>query len=460
MLLYYLKYQFNNMIKQYKYFWKPELDDKIFDGVHNYLSQYKLKYLGLGGTCISFIDNSDIIYKICLKQNNDILKSADIFMHHCNTLIKNGVSILSPIDIVYDDEHFLVYRQPKCNPLTEVNTKILVEILKNLKAMLLSMYRLTDIYFRNFGIYQNKIVIYDYHDYKDFFEKDYTYIVHLVQTFNLYYNKNIYKKINLDIEEIIQDDFCKNHFDFNPSLSDFFKNLYNWNFDKAIKHIDTMVEDFSDALVYDIYDYQKISIDRNGIISLHIHTLDKFNLLKSILPYLPEKFSVIDCGCSIGGIGGKIAQLYPKSNIVLNNITKNELDTAKSMFSKLCLNNIVYDDTNIMSYDKVHDVTLFYALLHHLLRDMTFNELIEKIYKMTNIYSVIELPFYGDVLLAKVVKHGNLKYENTYKYLENTNNFMSEISKYFEIIDSKKIDYGTDDLNRYGFVLRKKMTLH
>lgn len=443
--------------------WKPSLSEAEYEPIIKLLTPYQLTFLGYGGSCLSFVDANLLVYKICLKENNQILQTAQIFLEHCRRLKKVGIKILPPVEILLDNELFLVYTQEFCNPLPYVNAKIVVETLRLVKSMLQGRYKLTDIYYRNLGIWKNQIIVYDYHDYKDFEQIDHTYICHLAHLFNLYYHGRVYHSIDIGIEDLVVDNFCQGQFEV-PEIHLLLSSLYALPLENhslracqtSIEIIDQLIEIFLDAGVTSYANYQYLQIDRDGQLQLESHTLLKFQLAQEILGDLPRGFTAIDCGCSLGGIGNKIAQLYPEARVTLNNLTKTELATAQQVSQHLCLNNVEFDDSNILNFqDKAFDLTMFFALLHHLLKDIPFGELIKFIHHMTNHYSVMDIPLKGDALLDMIMANGNLPYHDSFVMLESVDTFQEAIKDYFQVVVARRIEYGGSDLNRWGFVLKK-----
>jgi hypothetical protein len=443
--------------------WKPQLEESDYETVIGCLSPYRLTFLGYGGSCLSFVDANLLVYKVCLKENNLVLQSKQAFLDHCRNLKEANINILSPIEFLMDNEHFLIYTQEFCNPLSYVNAKIVVETLKLVKTMLEHRYKLTDIYYRNLGIWKNQIVVYDYHDYKVFEQTDHTYICHLAHLFNLYYHNRVYQSIDIGIEDLVVDNFCYDNFAI-PEIHQLLYSLYCLPVDnhskeacqRSILIIEELIQIFMDANSVNHVNYQYLTINRDGILNLENHTLHKFQLANRIIKNLPQKFTAIDCGCSLGGIGNKIAQLYPNSHITLNNLTKSELETAQNICQHLCLNNVDFDDSNILTLqNRSFDLTMFFALLHHLLKDIPFTQLINFIYQMTNHYTVMDIPLKGDALLDMIMANGNLPYHESFIMLESVETFQEAIKDYFEVIVAERIEYGGSDLNRWGFILKK-----
>lgn len=443
--------------------WKPALSEEEYTPVTKILEPYRLSFLGYGGTCLSFVDDKLLVYKICLKEDNEILQSAHAFLEHCRKLREVGIPILPPIEILFDNDLFLVYTQEFCNPLPYVNAKIVSETLTILKAMLLGRYKLTDIYYRNLGLWKNQVLVYDYHDYKEFARTDHTYICHLAHLFNLHRHSRVYQSINIGIEDLVADDFGADHFE-DQRISGLLSQLYqlpseNYSEEacqRIVPLIDELVEAYRDLNVVRHSNYQFLHIDREGLLHLEGHTLLKFQLAEEILSELPKGFTAIDCGCSLGGIGNLIAQRRPDSQITLNNLTVSELDTAQEVSQHLCLNNVSFDNTNILTFrERSFDLTMFYALLHHLLKDIPFHELIRFIHSMTHLYTVVDIPLKGDVLLDNIIANGNLAYHDSFVMLESIETFQEAIKDYYQVVVSRKIDYDSSQLNRWGFVLRK-----
>jgi hypothetical protein len=442
------------MLLKCKKYWKPDLPEEIFHPMIDYMSRYQLSYLGYGGTCLSYIDPHNIVYKICLKENNVVLQTPDAFLAHCNSLRLAGVNILPPIDIVFDNEHFIVYTQDFCNPISKINSLVIIETLRSLRSMIQNKYKLTDIYYRNYGIYHNKIVIYDYHDHKEFDQIDHTYICHLAHMFSLYYHGSVYESIEIGIEDIIVDNFCSAHFQ-DHRVSELFKQLYRLDFDAALTILNELIEKFKDLTETKFEDYQFIGIDREGQLNLSGHTKLKYQLANIAVNLLPPDFTAIDCGCSLGGIGCKIAHDNPLSHVTLNNLTTSELLTAEKISQWICINNVSFNNTNIVNDARSYDLTMYFALVHHLLKDIPFIQLIQFIHSMTNKYAVMDVPLKGDALLDMIMANGNLHYNQSFVLLESVEIFQEAIKDYFTIVHSEKIEYGSSDLNRHGFVLKK-----
>ena len=376
-------------------------------------------------------------------------------MNYCKFLLENNVKILPPKEILYEDNHFIVYTQSICQLIYSVNNLIIIKILKIIRNLLSTKIKLTDLFHKNFGIYENDVYIYDYHDYDYFYSEDKYYICHIAHLFNMYYQKDLFLGKQFDTETLKNMEFGKNVLPEN--ITNLLTSLYDCKFDLAIENIDVCIAEFENQNKCSYSDYQYIDVDESGKLHLKKHTLEKFLVVKRALLHMPDTFTLIDYGCSLGGIGSSVAQLYPKSKIFLNNITKNELEVCKKISSESLLINVEVCDKNIVTDESSYDICLYFAILHHILKNLTFDEIINMLLRQVKQYAIIELPFANDVLLQMVMKNGSLNYEKSFAYLETLDKFKQEISKYFKIIDIIKIDYETNDLNRYAFILSREI---
>jgi hypothetical protein len=264
---------------------------------------------------------------------------------------------------------------------------------------------------------------------------------------------NLFDDFNFNEDKLLANDFFKAYVDDDTYL--FFYNLYHCHISDAIEYLDKMIYKMNrkNDIMFD--HYQKASINNNGAIALYGHTLEKFNSFLKLHYYLPEKFTVVDHGCNIGSIGGKIAQIYKNAFVTFININESEVDTLKFFFNDACISNYCLIKRNLMTIRNKYDVTLFFAILHHILKTHTISEVVDYVYETTNLFSIIEVPCGDDALLAMVKKHGALDYNDTFAYLENIDKFKDAFSNKFVVLDCYKIDYQSHDLNRYILVLKK-----
>lgn len=212
-------------------------------------------------------------------------------------------------------------------------------------------------------------------------------------------------------------------------------------------------------------DYQYVNIYNNGSINaleLESHTLKKFNIAKSVAN---ECTSVLDAGCSLGGIGLSLSFLDNVKSVTLNNITEYELNVAKEIHNELLKNKnnpqhnkeILFSSDNIITLEKEYDLTLYFALIHHILKSETIDFIINMIYHQTKKYTVVEVPLKGDTLLNNVIRDSGLEdpWSDRYVPLINADSFIKYLSGKFQVLSVHHIDYGSDKLIRHAFVCKK-----
>jgi hypothetical protein len=215
-------------------------------------------------------------------------------------------------------------------------------------------------------------------------------------------------------------------------------------------------------------DYQHIEASR-GQLELFSHTYDKYVLGSQVVDDGCE--SVLDAGCSLGGIGLKLATHPGVQRVVLNNITKSELARGQEIAGIVGLTDpndpisktsdgrdrvIQFSDQNISDINDTFDLTLYFALIHHLLRVQTIDQILEMIARQTNKYSVIEVPVAGDALLKNIFNAvHDPERDARYKALGSCDEFQSHLEKYFTVMSVHRMNYGAGDLVRYAFVCKK-----
>ncbi len=423
--------------------------------VENFLRPFDLYYFDHGGSSLCYLDhdpsditdiNSHLVYKIC-KKNSENTRSADNFLIYTNTLICLDLPILN-INVIYEDEKYFVYTQPRCQRITKenLNIKTVIDILDILGKLLGNDILFTDLYYRNFGYYQNRCYLFDYCDGNKIDTANQNlHIYTLYHLFALFFNHSE----NLSMEKIIESKFGINLFP--DCFSKLLLSLFEGNYNNLI-FLDECKEYLGNLITKSYKQYQDVTITRNCDIVLGSHTAFKYNLSTKVMGLTMK--SVLDAGGCIGGISLKLAQQYPSCQVTMNNITLNEVDVAKEIKEKLNIQNIVIDTTNITNIKKSYDVTLYFALVHHLLKNMTFKEVIDLIISQTNKCTIIEFPLKGDRLLHEVMKWANDT--STYDILQSRGSLEIELNKYFYVREVVKVDYGTDQLLRYAFICKLK----
>jgi hypothetical protein len=428
-------------------------DHTKFQDAEKYINLIRdIKYFDHGSTCLCYNDNNTV-YKICQKDKLNINEFTDKY----NYLLSKGIDILES-KIIYEDSTSFIYSQPKCYTLStdKINDKFCCDVLNIIYKLLSINIIYPDLYYKNFGYYNGKCYIFDFHDSNVYNDDNNTfYIVGIFSLLSIYFTG---KNINT-IEEIKNVDYGKEIFkgtsEYETSgdkiiFYNLIIDLVNKDFKSAGNNIQKCIEYFSKNLEKCYTQYQYINIDKFGKISLCDHTLNKYLIADKVLNYNNDYKTVLDAGCCIGGIGLKIQQQFPNINVTLNNITLDEISVANEIKNNLILYNTVINKDNITSIKNKYDVCFYFSLIHHLLRNNSIDNILNIIFKQTNNYAVIEFPIKGDHLLDIVVS--NSVNPINYEFLYSLDNLINTISKYVIVKEVIKVDYKNDIFKRYAII--------
>ena len=87
--------------------------EKICDYLKlNYANKTSNDMLGMGGTCVIAFKDGDNVVKVCIK--NKVLNTIESFKNHVEMLSISSIKIVKPTEYPYENESFLVYKQPYC----------------------------------------------------------------------------------------------------------------------------------------------------------------------------------------------------------------------------------------------------------------------------------------------------------------------------------------------------------
>ncbi len=430
------------------------IKNDIIEGYQYIINNFSnVEYYDYGGSVICFISNNKII-KLCKKDTNTLSN----FKYYINILSKHD--LIAKSNIIFENNTCIVYEQEFVNQIYVITNKVVKDILELFQKFVEINIISTDNFYKNFGYINHKLVLFDIHDFielnniKDNNELN---VLGFAQTFYyLFHDNNRSVGLQKTIEEIIESNYCAGLFP--NDYCNFLKNIYNKKYDNNIK--------ISCSKEYN--DYQYINIDDKGYMTLENHTLLKYNLTTDFKNFK----TVLDAGCSLGGIGLKIAYENQNSFITLNNMTDNELNIAREISANCTIFNVNFDDQNLVNLNQQYDLTLYFAILHHIIKSVGLEQTLELIKNQTKKYSIIEIPLKGDALLDRLF-NGSVQGTQTqtccnYKdidvlpegppsALSSVDTFKECLTKNnFEILDFGKIDYpNSPDLNRYYFKLKK-----
>jgi 2-polyprenyl-3-methyl-5-hydroxy-6-metoxy-1,4-benzoquinol methylase len=430
--------------------------EDMSDGLNYIWQTYpKIRFFDHGGTTICFlVDDTKKIIKLC-KKNNHVMMH---FQEYINLLIQHQLTISS--DIVFENNHCLVYIQDYIHKVHKVTPIVVRDIICAYRRFIEFGIKVKDSCHKNFGYHLGKIRLFDIHDFDELDTKDNS--LNVLVFCNLFH----LMKFNCEIPNITYGKIIENNYYeeiLGELYSSYLKTLNNNNF-IALKEIeDQVVSELSNEIRHEYKNYQTISINSSGTISLYESTLEKYNVCNKLFTYIISSGedpmtikSILDAGCSIGGIGLKLAQLYPHLTVTLNNMTQSELEIATTISQHTAVFNINKNGKNLIALSESYDITLYFSILHHMLKHHSLDEVMSMVRSQTKKYSVIEIPLKGDALLTHLAQDKPEVWNDTFTVFDNVDtfcNFLQGIK--FKIIDQGKMNYqGSNDLNRWYFLVK------
>lgn len=121
------------------------------------LSSEKYEFMNYGGNCIVF-NNDNYVLKIC-RQNKNIYTKFLLY----DEILGDIIPVVPTEKIYYADEKYIVYTQKKCDIIDTLSIADIIDIIEIYINMIKNKIIFRDIYFRNFGKINNKILLFDYH---------------------------------------------------------------------------------------------------------------------------------------------------------------------------------------------------------------------------------------------------------------------------------------------------------
>lgn len=197
--------------------------------------------------------------------------------------------------------------------------------------------------------------------------------------------------------------------------------------------------------------YCHYTVGSDGKISLTNHSSRKFNVAKQILSSTPSARTVLDAGCAEGAIGIAISQTFSHVHVHLVNADETE---AQIVLELLALTtNATFKRTRIqdLSCDDKFDITLWFAIMHHLVSSLGVEKTLELMHKLTNRIAVIEVPLGSDALLDFWIRNSSA---DTYAAFENVATMTALLSTSFaHVFYHSRIQYDDSPLlNRHVFI--------
>lgn len=423
------------------------------------LSLGRLSYVGHGVMSVCFARNSHEVVKLCYKKRKEasITSSREIFLAGVKKLIDNDLSILAPLAVIFENDNWLIYTQPLCKVVSasDVSPKLCCEILDQVEIMLKTNIRLSDIYYRNFGIYQNKLCLFDFHEIDDFSTSPNFIMTNLYSLFTALgkvLGWGVCDLTSTNTAHVIADDFGKGRFP--EAFVGILQSLYNRQYEDSKMHIQTAKNSLKRQIPKKYDKYQHVSINEQGSLDLSSHTLCKYNITEDIINQ-GDITTVLDARCCIGGVGLKICQEFPDVKVYLSNVDSTELNKTRKIANSCMIFNSYFLDTCVTDIKPAvkYDLVLYLSLFHHLLKNYQINELLNIVKVQTGKYCLIEVPVFGDNLLEKVIKSAGRDKKDHFKCLSSPETFRYHLAmNKLQVNKCIRVDYGGKNLIRYAFI--------
>lgn len=179
--------------------WSSQIDNLISLSVNRYISS------GTHVVCFAN-DPAGLVVKCCYKSPETIL---DKFTEFVEKMKLAHFPILPPITIIDDPtQKWLIYTQQMCSPLSELQITPVTawQVLDFVANMISNGLKISDIYYRNFGILNNQLYFFDYHNIDSFAHTSHGFLIKnlycLFTRLGINYNPNGKWQNCLDIKDI------------------------------------------------------------------------------------------------------------------------------------------------------------------------------------------------------------------------------------------------------------------
>jgi hypothetical protein len=426
-------------------------------GLSQFLSTLtNLTYLGHGGMCLCLLRQGVEVVKCCKKTKKAIISSTTTFNSRVEELRQHNISVLYPIEVLYEDEYWFVYTQPACRIIerADFSVKMGIQMLDFIEQMIKSNLKMTDIFYRNFGIYRNQLFLFDYHEIESFDTASSFMINNLYSTFIL-----LGKNIGWHTSEIFAphthfpEDGNYGEYKFPREVIKFLSAMRENDHPKMIDYINrlrTLLKTYINKKYSDM-NHQHITITGSGDINLSSQSITKFELTEKLVSLKGIK-SILESRCGIGGLGLKLAQCFPDIKVTLSNSDIKELAQAKQIATDcMVFNTNFIGEPKPSSHSHKYDLVLYYSSVHHLLKTQTMAELIDDLKLQMNKYCILEVPMMGDSLLDRVMK-GAPNVAN-YRCLSSPETFRFHLlSNDLKVLQCIRINYNRKDLIRFAYI--------
>jgi hypothetical protein len=413
----------------------------------------KLEYIGHGIQSICFKTDKGYVVKCCVKRKNSILCSKNLFVTTTQDLLSINMPILPLTDVLYEDDVWMVYTQPICRMIDDINVKFCYHVIKFVRQMVENNIRISDIYYRNFGIYQNKILLFDYHDIENFDSSSNFLITNIYSLFTLLGKKLGWNVRDVTIshwDEIVSDQFGSTRFP--EQLVSLLVAFHNREKEKILLSLDEALTYLKTQLKQKFPTYDMLRTDDNNMIIID-YPNKMYNIIFDLIQNMNLN-SVLDVQSTVSGIGLKLAQDFPNILVTLGCGTNDEITDTRNIISNCVLYNASVMYGNIVEFKPTnaerYDLVLYHTVLLDLLQTKKLSDLFQFVRNQVGRYFLLEVPIKGDATLAKIVKNQK---KNTAECLLTPYTFRTYLCvNKIKVNRCIHMDYGSRQIKRFLFV--------
>jgi len=442
-----------------------KINQKSFDiatiqGVEGVLSKIpKLTYVGHGVQSICFKREDEYVVKCCLKRKNSmncIINSKQLFINTTQELIAKGFPILSMKEVLYEDETWIVYLQPCCHVinLNMISFKFCYKVIEFVALMIEHNIRFSDIYYHNFGIHQNKLLLFDYHEMENFDSSSNFMMTNLYSMFTLLGQQlkwNVKQSRISHWDEIVSDNFGQNRFP--APVYACFEALYKRDKVAITPAIDTLLVYLRDHLKTDMKAYRFLMLDEHDdLIRLEypsttyeaLFNFIKNNAINSLLDVPPHKV----------GLGLKLAQDFPNIAVTVGCKTVEEtVDTRNIIQHCLTYNAHIINGAPLdlkPSIGERFDLVIYNSTILPLLQHNRICDFMKMIKCQVSCFFLMEIPVKGDQELNHVVDRQVID-----EYFANVFVFRTYLhTNRIKVLRCFSVDYRNRHIKRYLFICK------
>ncbi len=420
-----------------------------------FLSTLKsLQYLGHGGMCLCLSRNGTEVVKCCKKKSNSIVYSREIFTSWIERLKLHKLTILYPLEILYEDDYWFVYTQPMCQMIDQSNLSIgvCIQMLDLIEQMIIVNLKMTDIFYRNFGIYQNKVYLFDFHE------------IELFDTPSSFMLNNLYSTFIILGKNIGWHQSSKfaphTHFPTDDNFGDYkfprevikFLRAFRLNDHPKMLHYLGSIRNLLMSNLYHKYtnpNHQYLTVTQTGQILISSQVSQKYQITADLINKY-QILKILDLSPGIGDIGLKLAHNFPQLTIDLIQTHEHEQQMTQNIANQCVLTNI-HTKTPISLHK--YDLILSYSNLHQQLKSQTITEILTNLKRHQSLYFLLEVPIIGDIALNKVMETS--PYNTNFKCLTSTDTFRYQLMiNQFQVIKCIRLNPERKGFIRFVYVLK------